>query len=239
MRFAVISDVHGNLPALEAVLADIAHEGADAVFNLGDCVAGPVDPVGTADVLMALGEMSLRGNHDRWLADPGRSSHGVDAFVRDRLRPDQLAWATGLKSTATVGDDLFLCHGTPTSDEEFWLEGFWADRVTRLPSEADVLAKAEGLDFPVLLCGHTHLARSVRLRDGRIIVNPGAVGLQFVHGSPDARYALVERRAGQWTATFRIVPYNRDAAAELAEQNGFAHWREALLAGWADPDGLF
>ncbi len=99
-------------------------------------------------------------------------------------------------------------------------------------------AEADGIDYPVLLCGHTHLARSVRLRDGRLVVNPGSVGLQMVHGSPDARYAIIERRGTSWSVGLRAVPYDHQAAAQLAAKQGFRNWTEALTTGWAGPDGL-
>ena len=91
----------------------------------------------------------------------------------------------------------------------------------------------------MLLCGHTHMARSVRLRDGRRIVNPGSVGLQLIHGSPDARYAVIERRDGRWNADLRVVEYDSEAAARMALANGFPLWGEALTTGWAEPAGLF
>ena len=93
-----------------------------------------------------------------------------------------------------------------------------------MPGEASVTAKADGLDFPVLLCGHTHVSRIVRLRDGRLVVNPGSVGLQFNYGAPDARYAVLERHGGQWSASIRAVPYDFEAAAQQVIANGFPHW---------------
>jgi diadenosine tetraphosphatase ApaH/serine/threonine PP2A family protein phosphatase len=107
------------------------------------------------------------------------------------------------------------------------------------PDEATVAAKAEGFDYPVMLCGHTHVPRAVRLKDGRLIVNPGAVGLQFNIGSPDARYATIELRGGKYYPSFHAVPYDHYAAARQAEANGFPQWRDALVTGWAGAEGLF
>ncbi|MGV8854470.1 MAG: hypothetical protein ACOH2L_07455 [Devosia sp.] len=81
--------------------------------------------------------------------------------------------------------------------------------------------------------------RSMRLRDGRRIINPGAVGFQLVHGSPDARYALIERREGKWSTALRVVEYDHDAAAAQAIGNGFAPWAAVLTSGWVDQTGLF
>ena len=90
-----------------------------------------------------------------------------------------------------------------------------------------------------MLCGHTHVARAVRLRDGRLIVNPGSVGLQLNHGSPDARYAIVERRDGNLIRRSMPCPTTTSRAARQAEANGFPHWRDALVTGWAGAGGLF
>ena len=240
MRLAVISDIHGNSFALEAVLEDIARQDVDATVNLGDTLSGPIDPRRTGDLLLDLKAPTVRGNHDRWLVETGVFElDPVDRFTLAQLDPRHVAWLEEMPVTLVVEDEIFLCHGTPRSDTAVWLDNFWNDRKTTLPDEAKVTAEAEGFDFPVLLCGHTHLARSVRLRDGRMIVNPGSVGLQTVHGSPDARYAILEKRDGKWSVTQRILGYDHEAAARRADENGFPKWREALTTGWVGPQGLF
>ena len=239
MRLAVISDVHGNRLALDAVLDDIARQGVDATVCLGDHVSGPLDPAGSADRLMGLDGPVIRGNHDRWVIATDRVADRVDQFAAAQLNSRQKSWLAELPATAVFGGEVFLCHGTPESDETAWLDNFWHDRKTTLPSEASVTAQADGIDYPVVLCGHTHMARSVRLRDGRLIFNPGSVGLQLVHGSPDARYGLLERRQGRWLSRINVVPYDTEAAAEQARANGFASWAEALTTGWAGPEGMF
>lgn len=240
MRLAVISDVHGNRFALEAVLDDIfSREKPEAVLNLGDHLSGPVDPLGTAEILAALDQMAIAGNHERAVLAPDRATERVDSYVADQLGEAHLDWVRRLPATAVYEEQVFLCHGTPQSDEMPWLNAWWSKRNTTLPDEAYVTQQAQGYDFPLLLCGHTHLARAVRLRDGRMIVNPGSVGLQTVHGSPDARYAIVEKRNGCWSASLKTVPYNHAAAADAAARNGFAHWDEVLRTGWGGPEGLF
>jgi predicted phosphodiesterase len=238
MRFAAIADVHGNRLALEAVLDDIARQGADLTVNLGDLVSGPLEPAATAALWMAAEMPTVRGNHERWLCD-GPERDAVDRFARGALSPVQLDWLAALPPTLVVADEIFLCHGTPSSDTEPWLDNWWDGRNTRLPDEAEVVGKAGDVTCPVMLCGHTHLARVVRLRDGRLIVNPGSVGLQINHGSPDARYALVERRGGEWLVSLRAIPYDHHGAAQQAVANGFPQWAEALMTGWVGPAGLF
>lgn len=239
MRFAVISDVHGNVPALEAVLEDIGAQGTDAVLCLGDHVSGPIDPAGAADRLMALGGPMVRGNHDRWVCERDDKALGVvDRFTRAQLSPRHMEWLRRLPATAVFADEIFLCHGTPGNDSQTWLDEFFRGRDTTLPSYDAVDREAQGLDYPVMLCGHTHVARSVRLYDGRLVINPGAVGLQLVHGSPDARYAIIERRNGRWLTSLRVVEYDHKRTGETAGRNGFPGWQNALTTGWVGLEAL-
>jgi diadenosine tetraphosphatase ApaH/serine/threonine PP2A family protein phosphatase len=102
---------------------------------------------------------------------------------------------------------------------------------------------AAGISQSLILCGDTHTARAVRLRDGRLVVNPGSVGspgysygVPYPHvieaGTPDARYAILELRPPGWSVTFRHVPYDHGAMAELARANGDAEFASALGTGW-------
>jgi predicted phosphodiesterase len=240
MRFAVLSDIHGNRVALEAVLADIDRLGVDAVLNLGDMLSGPLDPSGVADLLIERNFPSIGGNHDRYLVEGDAASLGtVDRFVRSQLSLGQFEWLRHLPKTAVFGGEVFLCHGTPGSDEVPWLDSWMEGRLAMQPDEAAVAPEAKGIDYPVLLCGHTHIPRAVRLLDGRLIVNPGSVGLQMNVGLPWARYAIIQRRRCDWSIDFKAVSYDWEAAARQASANGFAHWAEALVTGWAPATGLF
>lgn len=238
MRIAVISDIHGNRLALEAVLEDIETHGVDMTLNLGDLVSGPLQPAETADLLLDCDFPTVRGNHERTVMAGGGVA-AVDQFARENLRPRHLDWFARLPTTLAISGDLFMCHGTPKDDNARWLDANWHGRDTTLPDEGAVTAEAEGVDYPVLLCGHTHIARAVRLRDGRLIVNPGSVGLQMVQGSPDARYAILDRHGDRWSVMLCAIPYDHVGAAEQARRNGFASWVPALTTGWAGAEGLF
>src|SRR5690348_4819748 len=117
MRIAVIADIHGNLPALEAVLADIECRGVDRIINLGDCVSGPLWPREVCDRLMADGHLTIRGNHDRWVSasDPARMGTS-DRYAWSQLNQDHRAWLGALPATADVDHGILACHGTPASD---------------------------------------------------------------------------------------------------------------------------
>lgn len=239
MRLAVLSDVHGNVPALDAVLDDVARQNVDSIAVLGDHVSGPIDPAGAAERLMALGAIAIRGNHDRWTVDPGLPRAGaVDRFARSRLSETQIDWLAHLPATAMIGDEVFLCHGTPVDDDAAWLDNFYEGRTTTLPSEAEVARHADGIDSAVILCGHTHIARTLRLTDGRLIANPGSVGMQLVRGSPDAHYAIIEKSRRGWQTSLIAIPYDTETAARLAAGNGFPGWGKSIRHGWVGPESL-
>jgi predicted phosphodiesterase len=243
MRFAAIADVHGNYLALEAVLADIRAQGIGEIVNLGDMASGPLDARRTMDALMTLDAVHVLGNHDRYLIDrPPEKMGSWDRPAHARLETHHLDWLRAVPKTTVFRDQVFLCHATPDHDEVYWLDTVLSDGTVRLSALDAIEKHAEGITQSLILCAHTHLARAVRLRDGRLIVNPGSVGSPgyrdthpFAHvieaGTPDARYAILELVDGKWRVTFRHVPYD-EAMAALARQNGQAELASALATGW-------
>jgi predicted phosphodiesterase len=235
MRIAVISDIHGNLAALEAVLADVRRRGVDATVALGDYLSGPFDPLGVADLIMASGFCCVRGNHDRWLVE-GRGQDRdwpVDAAVRGLLAGRHGQWLSSIPGTDVFAGDVFMCHATPQDDVSFWMDKLTESHGVVSMSRDHIEAIGEGIPQPVLVCGHTHVPRTLRLADGRLLLNPGSVGLPFLLGSPDARYAIIERRSGHWAAELLVVPYDRRPAMAQAEKLGFPGFARALETGWA------
>ncbi|WP_213286772.1 metallophosphoesterase [Bradyrhizobium sp. sGM-13] len=243
MRFAAIADVHGNYLALEAVLADIRALGIGEIVNLGDMASGPLDARRTMDALMALDAVHVLGNHDRYLIDrPPEKMGSWDRPAHAQLEERHLDWLRAVPKTAVFRDRVFLCHATPEHDEVYWLETVLPDGTVRMSSLDAIEESARGVTQSLILCAHTHLARAVRLRDGRLIVNPGSVGSPgyrdvhpFPHvveaGTPDARYAILELTDGAWRVTFRHVPYDHGAMATLAQRNGQAELASALATG--------
>jgi putative phosphoesterase len=237
VRLAVISDIHGNLQALEAVLEDIARQGVDATLGLGDFLSGPCDPTGVADRLIALDMPSVRGNHDRFITDGRKNDWDIDALVRSMLDERQSAWLASVPATRVFRETVFLCHGTPRDDNAFFMDDTSGPVASILPRER-IEAEAAGYGHEVLLCGHTHIARSLKLADGRLVVNPGSVGLPFRSGSPDARYAIIEKRHAGWNTELRAIAYDHAAAAQQASERGYPKWAEALRTGWIGPSEL-
>lgn len=242
MRFALVSDIHGNLPALEAVLADAARRGAGRVLNLGDSLSGPLLPRETADFLMATDWVHLAGNHERQLLteDPAEMGES-DAYTHGCLTEAHRAWMAGLPGTLALDGEVFLCHATPGSDLVYFLHTLDGERL-RPASPEEMAERVAPVRHAVVACGHSHLPRVVRLPSGQLMVNPGSVGLQAFRvdrfqphavatGSPEARYALLEKVDGRWDATVVEVPYDPVPMARLAERRGRPGWVSALLEG--------
>ena len=244
MRFAAIADVHGNYLALEAVIADIRAQGIEEIVDLGDMASGPLDARRTMDALMALDAVHVLGNHDRYLIDrPPEKMGSWDRPAHAQLEATHLDWLRAIPPTRVYRDQVFLCHATPESDEIYWLETVLPNGTVRMASLEAIEEAAKGIPQPLILCGHTHIARAVRLADGRLVVNPGSVGspgYRDIHpyphvieaGTPDARYAILELADGSWRATFRHVPYDHAAMAALARRNGQPELASALATGW-------
>lgn len=238
MRLAVLSDVHGNAPALEAVLRDLRAESPDLVVNLGDQVEGSADPARAAALQHELardGALEVRGNNEEKFWPGGRRSPLARAYgnwLETQLDLETRSRLAALPLTArTPGGRVFACHGTPASawDSLLWVwqpdgaGGFYRARDPRA-----LHALVEPLSAEVVLCGHTHRPGATRVGD-TLVVNNGAVSDQ-VDGDPRARWTLLECRSGRWTVDFRAVPYDVEAAVCWSQTHSpFAEGEAALL----------
>lgn len=257
MKIAIISDIHGNLPALQAVLVDIDEAGVDQIINCGDTLSGPLDAARTADLLIQRRIPMIAGNHERqMLTLPANKLNASDTFALAQLSDQQRAWLATALPTAWLADDIFVCHGTPHSDVQGWLEtvtndfGVNGSPGVRSATHAEVLERlgtGSHTQASLILCGHTHNPRvnSVASPTGghRItIVNPGSVGLPayddahpYRHhsetGSPHARYAIAEQTASGWRIELRCVMYDFESMALLAESRQRPDWAVALRTG--------
>lgn len=253
MRLALVSDIHGNLPALLAVAAEIEAAGVQAVLNLGDIASGPLWPRETVAWLAERAWPTIAGNHERQAlaALPGRGDD--DAFAAAELGPAERAWLAALPATLTAADsDIHAFHGVPGNDLMGLLETVTpcfapgSDPGVREATPDQITRRLAGLRAPVLVCGHTHTPRVVRLADGTLLVNPGSVGRPaYAHdqphrhlvetGSPHARWALIERGPAGWSAELRQTPYDWAAATHRAAAAGFADWACELATGRTRP----
>lgn len=244
MKIAILSDIHANIWALQAVLADIRRQGADLVVNAGDILSGPLAPAATADLLMSLDLPTIAGNHERQLlscaAKPG---HPTDQFAFENTSQAQRDWIMRLPGTLAVAEDVYMCHGTPASDQVYFLEEV-DQHGCRMAAAAQIEAHAASLSQQLIICGHSHKPRSCAISGGRLVVNPGSVGLQaydddqpWLHvienGSPHARYAMCEKDTHGWRVGHHCIAYDHHAAAAEAAKNGRDDWARWLLTGRA------
>jgi predicted phosphodiesterase len=242
MRIALVSDIHGNLAALEAVLEDTRRRAVTRIVNLGDSLSGPLLPLETAQFLMKQDWVQLAGNHERQLLEFAQKGGGEsDAFTHARLTPEVFAWLRTLTHARPLDDEVYLCHGTPRNDVEAFLDSVEGDH-TRPATEAELAERCTLAAPKVIACGHTHIARTVNSPRGQLLVNPGSVGLQAYEddhphyhrvegGDAYARYATLEKRGGAWHAQIHPVPYDSESMARLAERNGRPEWAQALRYG--------
>jgi len=227
MRLALISDLHGNEIALDAVLKDAAHVGYDRLVCLGDVATLGPRPSQVLARLRDLGCPCILGNHDEFMLDVDlvRSYSefpliiaSVDA-TRSALSADEIEFIRGFPRTLAI-DDVFLYHGSPRSNTEDLLAVTPAERVD------EMLAGTRAL---LLAGGHTHL-QMLRQHHGMLLVNPGSLGQPFrdyASGGPPvilphAEYAIVEVTACGVSADLRRVALDRHALA-------------AQIDGWQNP----
>ncbi len=222
MRVALISDLHANAIALEAVLSDAARAGYDELICLGDVATLGPRP---AEVLARLKDLRCRnimGNHDEFMLDPAlihsysESSLIVSSVEATRLAlsEDDLAFIRTFERTISLGD-LFLFHGTPRSNMEDLIVTTPADRVD------EMLA---GHHARVLAGGHTHL-QMLRQHRGMLIVNSGSLGMPFreyAAGGPPpimpvAEYAIVELHGANVSVDLRRVSLDPTALASQVD----------------------
>lgn len=245
LQYAVLADIHGNIWALDAVLADVRKKGIRHIINLGDILYGPLAPRETAELLIGADHLTIRGNQDRILTGPSvpPAAPRTLQYVVSELTQAHFAWLAALPSTLIIRDTIFACHGTPVSDEEYLLEEV-TPAGAGLRDDQGIRARLDGVPHPVVLCGHAHTPRTLRLADGRLIINPGSVGLpaytddlprphRMEAGSPHARYAIIRGEDSGWTVEPVRVSYDWEAAAAMALKNGRSDWAFWIRTGRA------
>lgn len=242
MRLGVIADVHGNLPALEAVLARLAGLSVDRIVNLGDCASGPLWPAETVRLLRASAMSHVRGNHDRALGAASPDGLGAsDSHAWRNLDAEARGWLAGLPFELEVGG-AYCVHASPKDDDTYLLDAIEGGRLVAA-GPAAVAALLGPAGAALVLCGHSHQPRLLRLDDGTVAVNPGSVGNPAYHatepsihlsesGAPHARFAIVDMTAAVAVEHYAIA-YDWEHAARQAEINGRADWAHALRTGRA------
>ena len=241
MRYALLSDVHGNLPALEAVLADLEHQACDEIIVAGDLAAGCPFPRETLARLRGLPACRcIRGNNETYLLKiHQRTCHpavltslqwGATRWAYNQLSQEDLEWIETLPAQLSLdrpGGGVRVVHGSPRRESEGLVPDQRPDLLEKL-RRIHVLTPCEtppplsqALDLieeTVLVCGHYHIPW-VQVEGKRLVVNPGSVGVP-IHGDPRAQYALLEWQDERWQVAFRALDYDLERCLKAFESSG-------------------
>jgi predicted phosphodiesterase len=244
-EYAILSDIHGNSWALTAVLDDIHTKGISDLINLGDIFYGPLDPGGTAEILNKYRMETVQGNEDRIIYETTEASltNPTLHFVISQLSNQEKIWLRQLPKTKIIGNEIFICHGIPKNDYEYLLEEIQNYLVT-LRSESEIEAMIGNIGCRVIACGHSHVAKTVCLPDGKMIINAGSVGLpaysedyprfhRMETGCPHASYSILKKMKRGWNVENIKIAYDWEKAAQQAEENHRKDWAQWLRTGRA------
>lgn len=255
MRLAILADVHGNLPALEAVLAEVDSIGVDGILVAGDMVDGP-QPLGVLHTLRARQACMIRGNREKYMlayyhgqTPPTWQTSEQWASLRwiyRRLDREALEHMAALPEQRTIAFDgaapIRMVHGAPQGVSTLLLPGrdpdsmapFERARLVALSyRQADLEDALAAVDEPVLVCGHSHTPwQRVREVAGqrRLALNPGSVGGPL-NGDPRAQYALLTWQDGAWQAEHRLVAYDLDRLQAAYQETRFVEQGGAFAYG--------
>lgn len=232
MRTAIISDIHGNLAALEAVLADLRAAGIERVVCLGDVAATGPQPHQVIERLRTLKCPTVMGNTDDWLLNPQPDAsadaesqwhQAIDLWCVQQLQPPDLDFLRTFRPTIEVGlgegSNLIAYHGSPRSNTEQIL--------ATLP-EAELKTAFAGSHATVLAGGHTHIQMIRRFED-MLVINPGSVGLPFekvgdaLRNPPWAEYAVIDAEVNHLHVELRRACYDVKPTLEAAKNSGMPH----------------
>ena len=234
MKIAVISDIHGNMQALEAVLYDINRENCEKIFCLGDlAMAGP-QPCQTVDKIIELNKNEnfylIAGNTDKMLASgepekiyqnlKNKNEIMANAYLDDLklLKRYQIEFLTSLPTTLTLefgGKKILLCHGSPRRIDENIHPDLAIEEVEEITKDSDA---------NIIFCGHTHLPCGFQTNTGKTIANAGSIGRPFSL-NPKSCYIVLEfnenNSSNNFTIQHKMISYDVKKASKILEKRRF------------------
>lgn len=244
-RIGVVSDIHGNQLALEAVVEDIEKKQINTVLNLGDSLYGPLDPGGTFRLISNKNFISISGNQDRFILENRQKTNDLNStltFVLESLSTDAFDWLAKLEKEK-VWRNIYMCHGNFHQDDVPLVEKFEEGEL-RIKTTSELEIEVKKVVQDVILCGHTHVPRISWLnKTEKCIINPGSVGLPaydddfpFYHkmesGSPFAKYVILEMDGNKVISiSQQHLRYDYERAAKQAEGNGRSDWAHWIMKG--------
>jgi len=241
--YAIISDIHGNLLALLAVLKNIHARRIDTIINLGDHFFGALEPESVAQILRENPMLSIRGNTDREILESLGKVSEKDQMerVKAELSKQSIDFLKQLPLTLNVDDLIFVCHGTPDNDNEYLLEKV-TEKGVFVYNDEELITKTKDIGQRIIVCGHSHVSRVVYLSNDKIILNPGSVGLPAYLGNgeyrfamesmtPHAKYAIIHADGPAIGIEQVQCAYDWHKASAAAKSNGSNAWAQFLLHG--------
>lgn len=239
---AIISDIHGNVCALEAVLSDIKTRAVSAVVNLGDCVTSPLWPKEALELLQEHNFPTVRGNHDREIGGDYSRLIPSAQFAYAALSSEQRHALSTLPPMLQVTQEILAVHGTPSDDSTYLLEEIIDGRL--VPAKRETITDRLGVvktGVEIVLCGHSHNQGFRQIPNGPLVLNPGSVGCPVMadrptartleYRSPHARYSILTRNNGRWGAEMVALEYDWRSASQKALANGRSDWAQAMATG--------
>jgi len=225
MRFAILSDIHGNIPALEAVWAEIRKNDVEHVYNLGDSLNGPLWPEETAEFIISNNIESILGNGDEDILNK-KADAKISSKTIDWLNSLEKIW---------MNKQLTLFHATPYSTKEYLFEKIMDNQVVIRGNE-EIKEIIKGIKTKYVACGHSHVERIAGI-DGQIVINAGSVGLPAY--SDDDPYHCMETlnafakfiTVDDDAVKINLVEYDHAKAAERAKQNNRMDWYNWITTG--------
>ena len=221
-RIAILADIHGNVPALEATVADIEAQQVDEVLVGGDLVGRGPQGRRVVERIRELGWPTIRGNHEDYLLSFRRGEvpenwletdeWAASRWMAAELDDDSVRFIEALPFSirSSLTADLLLVHGSPRSHSDGL--GPWS-------SDEELAVHLQSIGEPILVCAHTHRQMLRQLSDG-LVVNVGSVGLPF-NGDRRAQYAILEAADGAWRTDLRRVEYDLEQTLAIYESSGF------------------
>lgn len=250
-KIAIIADIHGNSFALKSILENIDKRNINDIINLGDIFYGPLNPYETFELLLKYPMRHIAGNMDRYMMEITTDklsnptiplSNPTMKYVIDSFDEKGKQWIHNLPKNLYIEDLMYACHGNLMTDDLPLVEEITNEGVI-LKSDETLTNVSKNISQPIIFCAHTHVGRLTQLNNGKIIINPGSVGLPaysddlpFHHkmesNSPFAKYCIIEFQDGQLISYQSIsVKYDWDTASKLAGKNKRPDWEYWLKYG--------
>jgi len=241
MKIAVISDVHGNIWALEAVLENIKQRKIDHIFDLGDSLEGTLEPQKTFELFKSYNIKSLKGNQDKLILDSidKENTNQTIKYVINQLDQEALKWLNQLPDERILNDSVIMFHGTNSNNSEYLVEKSNVNYVG-IKSVVELDKILSKIKQKTILCGHSHTPRLLETKN-KTVINPGSVGLQAYDDelpifnenekfNPRAKYCILQFTS-KLNVEFITVSYDFEKAALKAELNNRNDWAEWIRTG--------